>query len=340
MTVVNFHNFSSVQNIFHPAAIVIHPDGRIIAAGFPRAPDGYDVAASRPAACSIPCFNGTGKLVGDTGDVVVRFDRPGAPGQRRPRGGQRREHERTAPVVLGHALQRLSPPGLLPVRLGGADRRRPGGHRDDHGRPDRQAPLARPRSHYAVTAGTAVNGVDFDATSGTLTFRQRPDARPRSRSRIPNDAAATGDKTVNLTLSNPSTGAILGTTPTAVLTIQNGPGQFQFPLEKYLVDENASDAIVTVDRTGGSRGTATVQFTTTPITATPGLDYTECQQTLTFANGVTSQTWTCPCSTTPRPDRRDDGGAVAGQPDRRRRRSARSATSTLSIYATRAGPGP
>jgi streptogramin lyase len=70
--------------------------------------------------------------------------------------------------------------------------------------------------HYATADGTARAGVDYTAAAGNLTFA--PGATSLTFTiRVANDGG--GDKTVNLALSSPSSGASLGTPVTAVLTI-------------------------------------------------------------------------------------------------------------------------
>lgn len=67
------------------------------------------------------------------------------------------------------------------------------------------------------TSGISAEANDFVHTAGLLTF----DAGIAERSftvRIMDDNQVEGDETVNLSLSNPSVGAVLGTS-TAVLTI-------------------------------------------------------------------------------------------------------------------------
>lgn len=62
----------------------------------------------------------------------------------------------------------------------------------------------------------------------------------------------------------------------------------------YGVSENGGSATVTVTRTDGSSGTATVDYSTSDGTATAGLDYTASSGTITFADGETSKTFTVP----------------------------------------------
>lgn len=71
----------------------------------------------------------------------------------------------------------------------------------------------------------------------------------------------------------------------------NEPGILQFSAASYTVGENAASATITVTRSGGSVGAASVNFTTANFTATgsascaPGLDYVSQSGMLTWADG-------------------------------------------------------
>ncbi len=67
-------------------------------------------------------------------------------------------------------------------------------------------------------------------------------------------------------------------------------GTFQFSAPSYSVGESGPVATITIFRVSGSEGQATVQFTTSDGTALSGADYTDSDQVVTFAGGVTSQT--------------------------------------------------
>jgi uncharacterized delta-60 repeat protein len=78
-----------------------------------------------------------------------------------------------------------------------------------------------------------------------------------------------------------------------------GAGEFAFLTSTYYVDENGTNAMITVIRKGGTTGSASVQFNTTdgidfpPYVAAnaPG-DYTSTNGTLVFPEGETLQTFT------------------------------------------------
>lgn len=76
---------------------------------------------------------------------------------------------------------------------------------------------------YATSNGSADAGVDYTATSGTLTLADGINSATFTITVLP-DALVEGDETVNLTLSNPIGGATLGTINTGVLTITNVSG--------------------------------------------------------------------------------------------------------------------
>ena len=72
----------------------------------------------------------------------------------------------------------------------------------------------------------------------------------------------------------------------------NTPGSLEIDPASISVDENAGSATFTVNRTGGSTGSVDVTFATADGTATAGEDFVGQTGTLTFADGVTSQTIT------------------------------------------------
>ena len=148
---------------------------------------------------------------------------------------------------------------------------------------------------YATSDGTATAGSDYTASSGTLTFANGETSKTFS---VPvlDDVLAEPNETVNLSLSNPTGGATLGSPSVAILTIVNvpKPGSLQFSSATYSVMENGGSATITVTRTNGSEGTVTVDYATSNGTATAGSDYTATSGTLAFANGETSKTFSVP----------------------------------------------
>lgn len=85
-----------------------------------------------------------------------------------------------------------------------------------------------------------------------------------------------------------------GATGLAGLALADSPdvGTFQFSAPTYTVDESGTVATITVTRTGGSSGTATVSVATSDGTATSPADFADSDQVLTFGPGVTTQSFT------------------------------------------------
>jgi hypothetical protein len=148
---------------------------------------------------------------------------------------------------------------------------------------------------YATSPGTATEGVDYGAANGVLTLAPGMAART-FRVPVVNDTVPEGAETVLLKLTAVTGAAALGTPSTAVLTIRdNDPaGVFSFSAATYRAAEAAGKAVVTVRRSGGATGTATVTYATADGTALGSSDYTPTNGVLTFPTGVTSRTISVP----------------------------------------------
>ncbi len=167
---------------------------------------------------------------------------------------------------------------------------------------------------YAVTAGSATAGSDFEAVSGTLNFANKETSKTFTV-RILDDSSSEGSETATVTLSNATNGVSLGSPSTATLTIvdnesssasnssssaggvassssSNPNGTFTFAASGYGIRENAGNVTVTVNRTAGTNGTVSVNYATVNGSATSGSDYTATSGTLTFSPGETSKTFT------------------------------------------------
>jgi uncharacterized membrane protein YgdD (TMEM256/DUF423 family) len=148
---------------------------------------------------------------------------------------------------------------------------------------------------YATSDDSATAGIDYSATSGTLTFLDGEVSQSFSVS-ILNDTNYEGDETFSVALSNPTGGASLGTPSSATTTItEDDPppaaGSLLFSGSSYTVAENGASVLITVTRTGGSSGSVDVDYATGDASATAGLDYTVSNGTLTFADGEVSRSF-------------------------------------------------
>lgn len=140
---------------------------------------------------------------------------------------------------------------------------------------------------YSTTNGTATAGVDYTALNGTLTFNPGETSKTVTLVSLA-DSLVEGDETVLVTLSNPSSGAILGVS-TVEVTIRDvvvgNPGRLQFSVAALSVAENVGNATLLVTRTDGNAGSVSVGYSTMSGSATPGLDYQTVQGTLIWADG-------------------------------------------------------
>jgi hypothetical protein len=71
-------------------------------------------------------------------------------------------------------------------------------------------------------------------------------------------------------------------------------GSLQFSASFFSVSESGGNALITVNRIGGTAGEARVDYASSDGSAVAGQDYTATSGTLTFANGVSTQTFSVP----------------------------------------------
>jgi hypothetical protein len=108
---------------------------------------------------------------------------------------------------------------------------------------------------YSTANGTVIAAKDYTAASGTLTFAQGVVA-VTFPVLTTNDKLDESNETVNLALSNPGGGAVLGTRRTAVLTIvdNDAGGTLNFSVAAYERSEAGGIAVINVVRGGGAAG--------------------------------------------------------------------------------------
>jgi hypothetical protein len=142
---------------------------------------------------------------------------------------------------------------------------------------------------YKTTNGTAVAGTDFTATSGTLKWADGDSAAKTFAVTISNAAPFSGNKTFSVALSNPSALATVSSPGSATVTIAGdgaaAAGSLELSSSTYTVAQNAGSLTVTVNRTGGSSGAASVAYKTTNGTAVAGTDFTTTTGTLKWTDG-------------------------------------------------------
>ncbi|MCY4507181.1 MAG: autotransporter domain-containing protein, partial [Acidobacteria bacterium] len=139
---------------------------------------------------------------------------------------------------------------------------------------------------YATAGGTAEEGADYTATSGTLTFAPGEDARtipvPTREDEIDEQA-----ETFTLSLSNPAGATIRDGTATGTINDDD-----EAPVIVITDDEaeEGEPAEFTVTLSAITSRTVTVDYATAGGTAEEGADYTATTGTLTFAPGEDAKT--------------------------------------------------
>lgn len=144
--------------------------------------------------------------------------------------------------------------------------------------------------NFATANGTAIAGSDYQATSGTLTFRPG-ETTQRVRVELLDDNRVEGDENFFVQLSGLSTAsARLGSNP-GVGTILNDDAP-QLIINDVSGSESAGTFRFTVSLTGAMSSKVTVRVTTADgaAKAAKNADYTAVSTTLTFNPGETTKT--------------------------------------------------
>lgn len=151
---------------------------------------------------------------------------------------------------------------------------------------------------YATTDGTASAGSDYRATSGTLNWAAGDGADKTFTVPITWDGRGEALETVNVQLSN-ANGGDLGPHNAAIIRIADDgdSSPVEFTAAAYEVAESAGKATITVARNGEKLGgPVTVDYATSPGTASADTDYSDTRGTLTFAAGARTASFEIPIS--------------------------------------------
>jgi hypothetical protein len=146
-----------------------------------------------------------------------------------------------------------------------------------------------------VGAGAAGASVDYLARTGTLTFAAGA-VRQTFTISTRQDTALEGPESLGLRLTvPPGSAAVLGTAAfVSLVIVDDDQPRFQFMAPAATVAEAAGSVKLTVQRLGPSRGTDTVSYGLTGLTATAGADFDATGGTLTFPPGVATRLITVP----------------------------------------------
>jgi len=136
---------------------------------------------------------------------------------------------------------------------------------------------------FTTTNVTAMAGTDYEGVTNSLTFAAGEKLK-LVRITILNDAVRESSKTFRVRLGNPTGGGQLGSPTLATVTVTDTDEVVQLEFDTYYAGEETGFVRIGVLR-GENNTNATVDFQTTNVSATAGLDYGGLTNTLTFAPG-------------------------------------------------------
>ena len=145
--------------------------------------------------------------------------------------------------------------------------------------------------HYATTTnGTAVPSVDYWPTNGNLYFAAGVTNLTFAVPIINNTNIQSQDRIVGLNLDYLSSGSYAVTNANLVIINDNYPiGFVNFTQPSYSTNESAGAIVLTLNRTGGSRGNISVLCATTNTgSARPGVNYLNVSTNLSWNSGDSS----------------------------------------------------
>jgi uncharacterized repeat protein (TIGR01451 family) len=142
--------------------------------------------------------------------------------------------------------------------------------------------------NYVTEDETARAGLDYQPTSGTLSFAPGETLKSVTVGLL-EDRLVEGDETFRLRLLQPGAGTEI-IQPTAVGVILDNDAGFKLATNRYEVRESltngvATNVVVEVIRVGAMHGTNSVGYTTVGGTAVAGQDFVTTAGTLVFTNG-------------------------------------------------------
>jgi hypothetical protein len=161
---------------------------------------------------------------------------------------------------------------------------------------------------YSTSDGTAKAVEDYTPASGTLSFAAGETTKSFTVA-ILDDSSDEDVETVNLSLSNPTGGIVLGGNSSSAINITDNDPEptLSFAYSNVFVAEGNSgtaEAVFTVRLSAPSGKTVTVNYGTGDGQAMSGVDYQPASGTLAFAPGETAKSVTVLVNgdTTPEPD--------------------------------------
>jgi len=146
--------------------------------------------------------------------------------------------------------------------------------------------------YATVAGGTATASSDYTPVSGTLNWADGDAADKTFTVAVTDDSLDEANETVNITLSNPTGGAILGSPSSATVTITDNDPTPSLSIADVSQTEGNSGVTnfnFTVTLSAPSGQTVSVNYATADGSALSGNDYQPASGTLTFTPGQTTK---------------------------------------------------
>ena len=162
-------------------------------------------------------------------------------------------------------------------------------------------------SNVSVLAGNADgtfrSGVDYATKLQTLVWNSgETNSKPFTIS-IKDDSVVEGDEFVSLLLSNPTGGAVFGTNATSMLRINDNDSEAGFADVNFIAREESGQAVITLRRLRGSKGSITVSLETVPDVGMDNIDFVPIVKSHTFSSTAANVDLTASALTIALPDR-------------------------------------
>jgi hypothetical protein len=146
--------------------------------------------------------------------------------------------------------------------------------------------------NYSTTNGTALAGTNYRAVNNTLNFAPGEVLEAIDVPMLNNHDVT--NLMFGMTLSAPTAGAQLLYPSNAVVVVQPGYAGLSFTNSAVSVPKNGGPAIITVVCSNTNVEPVSVSYFTSDGTALAGQDYTAESGTLTFSNGIATNTFAVP----------------------------------------------
>ena len=143
--------------------------------------------------------------------------------------------------------------------------------------------------NYTTVDGTAKAGFNYSQASGTMVFTNGIGTNYIPVTIFNNPPF--GNQTFSVILTNVTTPGYITPYGTDNVVIAESGAGLSFSQSDYQVYKNSGIATITVDRSGFTNNTVSVNYLATNGTAISGQNFYSTNGTLVFSNGVTSQTF-------------------------------------------------